>query len=204
MSINAYSKNTISLWSLSYIRTTRTILARKGKKMRLAVLQSSPETRVVNETTQPIPNQPSQDPKTVNLRSQLTTNQPYVAGQIPQDFDAGSDTQAYSPQANSGASATHKDGLGDWAAVQKMRDDHTQNLPLEKKLDMAIKQSKTAQSFAAQALRSVDGFDKKLDQVFKSLSAQIQRVAQGQSAEPHAPGSSIWDEHGDPESIFGV
>ncbi len=94
-------------------------------------------------------------------------------------------------------------GIGDWSAVEKMRADTQASLPLDQKLSMIIQQTKTAQTFAAQALRSTEAFERRLDEVFKKLSGMIQQSKSGQPPAQETPGESIWDEEGDSESIFG-
>jgi hypothetical protein len=85
-----------------------------------------------------------------------------------------------------------------YGALQQIRSNHLENLPLEKKLDMVLKQSSNAEKVAFRALNGVEGFSRQLDRVFKELSGKIERVAGGKPPVEPDNSASIFDD----ESIF--
>lgn len=151
-----------------------------------------------SDKTVPVVPQPAQSPSTSQNSPTMTL--------APQPSSPSSPTFPNTQAASGTPNGTSKiQQMIDMAnTLDSIRADHLANMPLDKKLELVLQKTTESQKIAYRALRGVSDFSHKLDRVFKDLSGMIERVAQGKSArEPDPPGSSIWDDEGDPESIFG-
>lgn len=104
-------------------------------------------------------------------------------------------TLTYTPQQN--ANQQMVDAIN---TREQLQANKLSNMPIDQKIELALKQSGEAEKIAYRTLRNVSAVDKKIDKVFDDLSTMIQKGPVKSVSE--TPGESIWDE-GDSESIFG-
>jgi hypothetical protein len=107
-----------------------------------------------------------------------------------------------------GGGNNHIGTVQQWQEVEKMREQAKAAkigaLSVDQKIDLALKQSENAEKIAHRTAGAVSAIDRKLDRTFQNLTTMIGRIGQGKPAtEPDPPGSSIWDDNEDQESIFG-
>jgi hypothetical protein len=147
------------------------------------------------QTWTPQPQQPQSDPY-ANTQSWVAPSPATMGGaQTPATMQApapGSDRKLAPGE------------MGDaMRMVDQIRSDHYTNMPVQQKIDTALKKAMDGEKIAYRALRDVDLVGRKLDAAVKDINAKIQQVEGGKTmVDP--PGSSIFDDdEEDPESIFG-
>lgn len=114
-------------------------------------------------------------------------------GALP--VNQNSPTMTYSPQ-----QSPNQQMVDAVRTREQLQANQLANMPIDQKIELALKKSAEAEKIAYRTLRDISAVDKKLDKAFKDLTTLIQK-GPGKTA-PEPPGESIWDE-GDSESIFG-
>ncbi len=134
------------------------------------------------------------------VQSQPATTPPAANQPASQDVDQFANTATFNqPPASA---PMHQQWTDAMSTREQLKADYISNLPIDKKIELALTQSKEAEKVAYRTLRDLSAINSKIDRVFKDLSGMIGRVSGGKPAvEPDPHGSSIWDEP-DPESIF--
>lgn len=145
-------------------------------------------------------------PETGTFNNSLTPSQ--AAAAQPQQPDPAGLTKTYVAPPQASTDGNQKWGtVEQWQQVEQMREqakaEKMNGLTIDQKIELALKQAEQAEKIAYRSSAGISALDAKLDRVFQNLSGMIQRVGSGKPAvEPDPPGSSIFDDDDDPESIF--
>lgn len=123
-------------------------------------------------------------------------------------LDPAGATKTYVPQPQSAPAANNQWGtMEQWQELEQMREkakaDKIAALTVDQKIELALKQAEAAERIAYRTSGMISSLDGKIDRAFQSLTQMINRIVQGKPAtEPAEPGSSIFDDGNDPESIM--
>lgn len=143
--------------------------------------------------TQPYLPQPS---SVVSNSLPFSNSMPANNGQTPADQSA--QTATYNP-----AQPMNQQLYQAAKVREQLQAQHIAAMPIDQKITLALQKATEAEKVAYRTSRDVSDINAKLDRIFKELSGQISRVSGGQAAkEPDPPGSSIWGDDEDPDSIW--